>query len=223
MKMTFLSKTLGTIGLIAVLTTTANTNVQQTAQAQMNINVPADIDDEACIASGVNSFYLLQNIDLSYEQMEEVFRLTTLKYKTYERLIASYPSVPDVSGSSAFVYRPGAGEMSPDVSTAFDAALVGFRPTADSVKEDVAAINEQFGQYGEFGVYQIVTMTPERRAELKALEDDFSARYISVMTPEQQQQYQENLTTKNRINEVCGMVKYDRSNDVISVPFETNF
>jgi hypothetical protein len=149
--------------------------------------------------------------------------LTTLKYKTYERLIASYPSVPDVSGGSAFVYRPGAGEMPPDVSTAFDAALVGFSPTADSVEEDVAAINEQFGQYGEFGVYQIVTMTPEQRAELKALEDDFAARYISVMTPEQQQQYQENLATKNKINEVCGMVKVDRSNEVISVPFETNF
>jgi hypothetical protein len=228
MKQTFLSKTLGTLGLVAVLATVATTSVQQTAQAQMNVNVPADIDDEACMASGKDSFYLLQNVNLSPEQILEIFELTELKFEIYDRLVASYPSVPDLSGGSAFVSRPGAEPMPPDVSAAFDAATVKFRPTADSLEADIAAINEQFGQYGEFGVYQKVVFTPEIEAEMKALEEDFVARYIAVMTPEQQQQYQDNLATESRINEICGIVKYDRSNDEsgvndIYIPFEPTF
>lgn len=58
---------------------------------------------------------------------------------------------------------------------------------------------------------------------MSQLEEDFDAQYLSVLTPQQQQQYQENLATKSKINEACGIVTSDRSNEEISRSFEPTF
>ena len=184
----------------------------------MDIKVPADIDDKACIASGFNSFYLLQNIDLSYEQIEKIFALQKLQSVTSEQLINSYPAEDDLSGGYAFVVRPGA-KITTEVSAAMDAATLGLT-SGEALIGQLAALNEQFGQYGEYGVGKKVILTPERRAEIKQLKTNFDTRYISVLTPQQQQQYQENLAIQSKINEACGIVTYDRSNDDISRAFE---
>lgn len=140
MKPTFLSKTIGTIGLIAALSTIVTAGILPSAQAQMDINVPAEIDDEACIASGFNSFYLLQNIDLSYEQMEEIFALQKLKSDTTEQLVNSYPAEDDLSGSYAFVVRPGA-IISSEISAEMDAAALKIT-SGEAMIGQIAALNE---------------------------------------------------------------------------------
>ncbi|MGB3786887.1 MAG: hypothetical protein WA949_02680, partial [Phormidesmis sp.] len=61
------------------------------------------------------------------------------------------------------------------------------------------------------------------RAEMRQLNTDFDARYISVLTPQQQQQYQENLATESKIDEACGIVTYDNSNYNFSRSFEPSF
>lgn len=221
MKPAFLSKTVSTLGLITLLTTAVGTGVQSTAQAQVDISVPADIDDEACLASGFNSFYLLQNIDFSPEQLEKIFELSSLQSDAYEQLIASYPTVDDLSGGYAFVSRPGA-EITPEVSRAMNAAAMEVTQ-GEVMREQIAALNEQFGQYGEFVIGKKVILTPERRAEMRQLRADFDAQYISVMTPQQQQQYQENLATKSRIKEACGIVEVDHTNYDIILTETTTF
>ena len=147
MKPAFLSKTVSTLGLITLLTTAVGTGVQSTAQAQVDISVPADIDDEACLASGFNSFYLLQNIDFSPEQLEKIFELSSLQSDAYEQLIASYPTVDDLSGGYAFVSRPGA-EITPEVSRAMNAAAMEVTQ-GEVMREQIAALNEQFGTAGQ--------------------------------------------------------------------------
>jgi hypothetical protein len=209
MKPTFLSTTLRAVGVIAAIATVATTVVQQTAEAQMNINVPADIDDEACIASGVNSFYLLQNIDLSSEQAAEIFQITEQQFDAYDRLIESYPAVDDLSGNYSYMSKPGV-EIPPDVSAAIDEATRGVT-SGEAVIEQIAALNEQFGQYVEFTIGEKITITPAQTSEINALEEESAARSLAVMTSEQQQQYQENLVTEKKINEACGIVRYDRS------------
>lgn len=221
MKPAFLSKTVSTLGLITLLTTAVGTGVQSTAQAQVDISVPADIDDEACLASGFNSFYLLQNIDFSPEQLEKIFELSSLQSDAYEQLIASYPTVDDLSGGYAFVSRPGA-EITPEVSRAMNAAAMEVTQ-GEVMREQIAALNEQFGQYGEFVIGKKVILTPERRAEMRQLRADFDAQHISVMTPQQQQQYQENLATKSRIKEACGIVEVDHTNYDIILTETTTF
>lgn len=220
MKLTFLSKTLSTIGLIAMLTTAANTNVQQTAQAQMNLNIPADIDDEACLASGFNSFYLLQEISFSPAQLEEIYRISSEASDTYDRLIESYPKVEDPNSGPQFDVRPGV-ELTSEMYDAMYATLAEISAKTDSVTEQIDMLNEQFSQYGEFGIGTTLTLTPEQKAELKETVEAFKAQYIAVMTPEQQQQYQKNLETESRINEVCGITKEPSVIETIGFGFDS--
>ena len=226
MRQTFSSKIFRTISSVVLLTTLIGPNIQQTAQAQMDISVPADIDDEACIASGVNSFYLLRNIDLSYEQIEQIFALTTLKLDAYNKLIASYPAEDDLSGGYSFVVRPGAYLM-PGFDKGYEEAMDAATKTITSGEAmigQIAALNEQYGQYGEFSAGKKIILTPEQKAEIKQLDEDFDARYVAVMTNEQQQQYQENLATEKRINEACGIVKYEvTQDDIYFTPEPTTF
>ncbi len=220
MKLTFFSKVIRTIGLMGAIATLAATGIQPIAQAQ-EINVPADIDDDACIAAGFNTFYRLQNIDLSYEQIEQIFELQRQQAVASEALINSYPTEDDLGGSYAFISRPGA-TITPEVSAAMDAAALKLT-SGEALIGEIAALNEQFGQYGEFGLGKNVLLTPERRAEMRQLNTDFDARYISVLTPQQQQQYQENLATESKIDEACGIVTYDNSNYNFSRSFEPSF
>ncbi len=220
MKLSSLSKAIRTIGLIGAIATIATTAIQPIVQAQ-EIIVPADIDDDACIAAGFNTYYRLQNIELSYEQIEQIFALQTLQSDASEQLINSFPTEEDLSGSYGFYTRPGA-TITPEISVAMDATSSKFT-SGEALKEQIAAANEQFGQYGEFGVWQNVLLTPERRAEMRQLNADFDARYFSVLTPQQQQQYQENLATESKIDEACGIVTYDNTNYEFSRSFEPNF
>lgn len=221
MKPTFLAKSIRTIGLIAAIATVAAIGIQPIAQAETEIIVPAEIDDEACIAAGFNTYYRLQNIDLSYEQIEQIFALQTLQSAASEQLINSFPTEDDLGGSYAFVNRPGTATP-PEVSAAMDAATSKLT-SGEALIGQITALNEQFGQYGEFGLWKNVLLTPERRAEMKQLEVDFDARYFSILTPQQQQQYQENLATESEINEVCGIFTDDRSTDNYSRSFEPSF
>jgi hypothetical protein len=208
MNLKFLSKTFGTIGLIAALSTVIGTVVQPAVQAQIeDIEVPTDIDEAACVASGFYSFYLLQNIDLSSAQLEELYKIMSAESDALEQLIESYPEEKDFS-SLQFIGRPGV-ERSPEISAAIDAATLELTLTADTATETLAALNEEFGQYGEFGIGGKIIFTEARKAEMEQLEDSFDAQSVTVLTPEQQRQYQENLATKSRINEVCGIVEYD--------------
>lgn len=221
MKPTFLSKAFGTFGLIAAITIAASTGIQRTAQAQpADINVPTDIDDEACLASGLNDFYVLQNIDFSVDQLEQVYNIQSEYAKAAEQQLASFPNEDDLGGGYAFVTRPGV-EIPPDIQAEMDAASMKVT-SGEAVRGQIAALNEQFGQYGEYGTGKKVILTPERRAEIRQLDADYKARYVTVLTPQQQQQYQENLATLGRINEACGIVvvESDRSSFEFNLGFE---
>jgi hypothetical protein len=220
MNLTFLAKSAGTIGLIALMATTASTAIQKTAQAQSNRpSVPAEIDDEACLASGFDSFYLLQGLSFSPAQLEEIYRISSEANDADERLIESYPKVEDLISGPQFDARPGA-EITSETYDDMYAALSEISEKTDSVTEQIDMLNEQFSQYGEFGIGTMLILTPEQKAELKRTREDFNAQYIAVMTPEQQQ-YQENLETESRINEVCGIVKDPVVIDSISFGFES--
>jgi hypothetical protein len=220
MKLTLLSKTLGTLGLIAVLATMVSTAIPKNAQAQSNVEVPAEIDDEACLAAGMNSFYVLQEIDFSPAQLEEIYRISSEKDNAYEQLTESYPRAEDLASGPQFDARSDT-EMTSEMYTAMDAARTTISATTDSVTEQIAALNEQFGQYGEYGIGQIVNLTSEQKAEIKRTAEDFEAQYITVMTPEQQQQYRENLETESRINDACGITKDPIIIDSISFGFDS--
>ncbi len=220
MKLTFLSKTLGTIGLMAALTATVGTAMQKTVQAQTSPSVISEINDEACIASGFNSFYLLQGIDFSPAQLEEIYRISSESSDAYDRLMESYPKVEDLNSGPQFDIRPGSG-MTSEMYDVMYARLTEISAITDSVTEQIDLLNEQFSQYGEFGLGTTLTLTSAQKAEIKETAEAFEAQSIAVMTPEQQQQYQENLETRSRINEVCGITKEPTVIDTIGFGFDS--
>lgn len=207
MKATSFFKMAGVVGAITVLAIAVGTGMQPKAQAQADVEVPADIDDEACIAAGFHSFYMLQNIEFSPDQLEKMFELERLASDASEALMASFPTEVELDGGYSFVNKPGA-EITPEVQAAMDAAAAAM-PTGEARKAAVAALNEEFAQYGEFSLFEEVLLTPERREEMRQLNKDFDAQYISVLTPEQQEQYQKNLETQSKIDEACGIVRVD--------------
>jgi hypothetical protein len=221
MNLKFLSKTFGTIGLIAALSAVIGTVPLQTVQAQIETGVPADIDDEACIASGLHSFHLLQNIDLSPEQLEKIHMNLLEKERANSSLIESYPGEIDPS-SLQYVTRPGV-EVPPDVREALNSAL-SVTLTADSAATAIAALNEEFAEYAEFGIGETVRFTDAQKAELRQLSEEFEARNVSFLTPEQLQQYQENLATESRLYAVCGMADLDIDDITgVTTSFEPSF
>ena len=220
MKLAFFTRVASALGVV-VLATAISAGMQPLAQAQMDVSVPTDIDDEACLASGFNSFYLLQDIALSYEQIERIYELSALQAEASERQMDSFPAVDNLGGGHFFVSRPGA-EITPEIQEAMDIAARNIT-SGEAVRGQITALNEQFGQYGEFLIWQDVILTPERRAEIRQLDADFESRYESVLTPQQQRQYRENLATESKINEACGIVKNDRSNYEFSRSPEPTF
>jgi hypothetical protein len=202
-----LSKAFGVLGLMAALSTAIGVAVQQTVQAQLTVEVPTDVDEEACIAAGFYTFDLVQNIDLSPAQLEELYKVASAEADAFESLIDSFPKEKDFN-SLQTVTKPGAN-ISPDVMEAIDAASLALSMPGAATAETVAAFNEEFGQYVEMLVGSTVIYTEAQKAEIQRLQDDFEAQSLAVLTPEQQQQYQENLETESRINEVCGIVKQE--------------
>lgn len=107
MKLTLLSKTVSTIGLVAVLAAMVGTSAQQVAQAQAPTEIGTGINEEACMASGVNSFFVLQGVNFSAEQLEEVDKISAEAEEIYNRLYAAAERVDNPNAPVEFVVRPG--------------------------------------------------------------------------------------------------------------------
>jgi Spy/CpxP family protein refolding chaperone len=213
-------KTFGAIGLMASLVALFGTVPLQIAQAQVETGVPAEIDDEACIASGMHSFYILQNIDLSPAQLEKIHMIQYERSGELEVLMSTFPGESDPSNFQ-YILKPGV-EPPAEVIDAMSAAL-SVTLTKESAPEVIAALNEEFAQYAEFGIGTTVRFTEAQKAEMEQFDAGTEAQSLAVLTPEQQQQYQENLATQSRIYEACGMIRVDDVEAFETTGFSNSF
>jgi hypothetical protein len=65
--------------------------------------------------------------------------------------------------------------------------------------------NVESSQYAEFSAMGSLIYTPEQEAARIQVLRDRNANFLSILTPEQQQQYQKNMEIRKRINEACGI------------------
>ncbi len=107
-------------------------------------------------------------------------------------------SMADPTATLSFAWLEDSEAFSPEIQAAVQAAL------EKSPKFDQkASLDQEFGQYGEFEGLYFTYVTPEQDAQITQITEDFYRQVQGIMTAEQLPQYQTNLASRRRINEVC--------------------
>ncbi len=194
MKLTFLSKTAGTIGLIAVLSAMVGTSVQKTVQAQTEDQAVTEQSEQYCNQSFPQDqpYFYTEGIDFSDEQMEAFNRITTAAEEKDATIRESAQETIDPTAPVYFVPMENL-KVPPEVSEAVDR----IQPTA--TPDQVEALNEQFGQYGEFGASPTLITTLEQDRQIEENDQESIAQVLAILTPEQQATFRENLALQEQI------------------------
>jgi hypothetical protein len=208
MKLTFLSKTLGTIGLIAVLSTIVGTSVQKTAEAQTEAQTEeqavVDQPEKFCNQTFPQDhpYFYTEGVDFSAEQME-AFNVITAAFDEKAAIIRN--SAQEVIDPDAPVYFVPLEGLNLTLEEMTELMEVTGTVALSATPDQVDALNEQFGQYGEFGASPTLVTTPEQDRQIEANDQESIVQILAILTPEQQAKFRENLAlqAQNKISTGC--------------------
>ena len=237
MKLSFSSKAVLTVGLMAVLPVTVGSSLLQTVRAQTE---PVTIEEKmsqwratdlkemkicdrafATEANGSfegNPFFDdFKGITFSTEQQSAYDALDAQAEAERGKIYQNALSIVNPTATLSFGWFGDMNLVPQDVQTAVQAAL-DEGPKIDQK----AALDQEFAQYGEFSGAYINYVSPEQQAQIDQITEDFYAQVQGLMTPEQLPQYRENLAARLRINEVCdGWVPVSAGQDLGRVTYMT--
>ena len=187
MKLTSLSKSVRTIGLMAMLSVVAATTLQQSAQAQFGIL--AKDANGVCVI--VNNLYYQEfgGITFSSEQEAAHRKLYAKLRKSYEAIV---PEMLDIQ------FKKGIGDKK--ISEINKASIkLGNISTYTKIE----LLTKQYGKFAKFSFASSSIYTPEQIAQGKQAGLDLEAETMKILTPEQQKIYSANLAVQRRI-QGCG-------------------
>jgi hypothetical protein len=215
MKFTFPSKSIYTLGLMAAFSVAIGSAIQQAVQAQTEPRTLEEVvmqwraediarwencdvvyQQEAELFEGNYFFDQFRKLNLTEEQKNASLTFNAQQEAETLEVLNSAVSVADPMAALSFMYTANIEEVPQDIQTAIQEAL-------DNPDPDQEALNQKFGEYGEFQGGYIPYFTPEQKAQMEQISKDFEANMESVMTPEQVLQYRENLVAGDRIAEAC--------------------
>lgn len=200
------------LGLIAILSVAVYSNVKQPTQAQSQDKVEAETPSEETLSArecieaatgseagfGLISFDEFQGIEFTPEQEAEYRRIKKEDDERGELIAQGLERRVRPDWSMSFV--PNEGVTIPDdilqgIDKAYTAAVV------DEISdvEQVDALNAKYSEYVEFMPGEEYIFTPEQAAANEARTLIFQAAMLSIMRPEQQKTYLENLETRRKL------------------------
>jgi hypothetical protein len=205
MKLTALSKSIRTIGVMAMLSVAVIPNLTKTAQAQTptpQVRSSADLArDRVCTrvfkelgeTDGNGTFYDdFKGLNLTDRQKKSEQALNAKKDAKITVISNNIISVPE---SLTFSAAPGVS-IPPTIQTAID-------KVNDSRLEvnQAAALDRKFGKYGRFivGSYLNYYATPNAQAKLDKISQDYYTQLENIMTPAQKPQYRKNLAGRLKV------------------------
>ncbi|RUT10323.1 hypothetical protein DSM106972_008180 [Dulcicalothrix desertica PCC 7102] len=206
MKLTFLSKTVRTLGLMTLLSVMVGTSVQQSVQAQTQSTADFLEQSKACDRAmkedgeemdGGYFFDDFKGLNLTDQQKKAYEVLDAQAEAKRAEIYKGSISVADPAAILSFSSSPGVS-VPPDVQAAIQEAL-----NSNPKMDQEAALNQKFGKYGRFIGSYITYFTPEQETQLSQIGKDFYSQVQDLMTPEQQPQYSKNLAARLRINAAC--------------------
>jgi hypothetical protein len=211
MKMTFLSKTIRTLGLTAVLSVMVSSGIQQTVQAQTQAETQMEsidaverqarfcagdfsvVPDRYRTESGGYMASEVTGIEFSPEQEAAYYQFSAELIRKSDERITRVRTVEN----GGFSLR-SLNTISDELTREMDIAQANLSADSTlSTQQKVDLLNEQFGQYGVIFEKDVVfAFTPEQELEAEQAARDFQAQLQSILTPEQQPVYLENVDIK---------------------------
>jgi hypothetical protein len=199
--MKLISKSIRAVGAIAVLSIMIGA-AQQPVQAQ----TVAQDENGVCTALPEGIFYQ-EFGGITFSPMQKA-AYRTIEARINERYAALYATLrtvedPSRSVSIAFKTEAGSGAMTPEKYAEYDARVTALAVSQVSSDEQVRLINQEFGEYVEASIAQVLAYTPEQVAEGQRIGLDFEAQTMAILSAEQKPIYETNLALQRRI-QACG-------------------
>ncbi|NJN30554.1 MAG: hypothetical protein HC824_09075 [Synechococcales cyanobacterium RM1_1_8] len=196
MKLKSLAIAFCTLGLIASVPAVkmAIAQAEQAEQAEPEISAEAAeklkqleacdrvLEQEANVMfEGRTGFDDLKGINLTDEQSKTYDALSAQAEAKTEEIYKNSVVVVDPAAILSFIwFVPDVDSVPQEVKTAIQTAL-NKNPKFDQK----AALDQEFGQYGQFNASYLNYITPEQNAQLKQITEDFHVQVQGIITPEQ--------------------------------------
>jgi hypothetical protein len=191
MKRTSLSKSVRTIGLIAMLSVMVATTLQQPVQAQSKENKVPTTTDGTCQPLPQGTLYQeFGGIIFSETQKEAYRKIEANIRKRYEAI------QPQLLPMVSIEYKPGLDNKK---AVEIEAATVEIARKNLSITQQMKQLTKKYGKYARFSATEGEGYTPKQIVEGQQIGLDFEAQTMTILTPEQQKVYQANLAIQRKI------------------------
>jgi Spy/CpxP family protein refolding chaperone len=191
MKHTSLSKSVRTIGMMAMLSVLVATTLQQPVQAQSKGNKVPTAADGTCQPLPQGVFYQeFGGITFSETQKEAYRKIEANIRKRYEAI------KPQLLPMVSIEYKPGIDNKK---AVEIEAATVEIARKNLSITQQMKQLTKKYGKYARFSVAEGEGYTPKQIVEGQQIGLDFEAQTMTILTPEQQKVYQANLAIQRKI------------------------
>jgi hypothetical protein len=186
MKLTSLSKSVCTIGLITLLSAIQGMSMVQTAQAQAKPQ-----KSSACTAAYFDNPGYMYNPSEKAQKAREKVRSASPKlqeqFKRAEKMMDEITTFSaHLDSAMGYVIKKVNGKevsIPPNIKRAIDQG-VSRAPTNDNRKR-VAELNKKYGQYATFGQNITLILSPEQQQERVQETYEYLADLAAMMTPEE--------------------------------------
>ncbi|MBE9012399.1 hypothetical protein IQ250_19560 [Pseudanabaenaceae cyanobacterium LEGE 13415] len=201
-----LTKSLRTLGLMAMLTVIVGTSVQQSVQAQTRSQNRTQPQAPVRCVQPKNFFFELQGIKFTPRQEAAYRRITAQGKKEANEFMKNVRTEVDPNAPiDQIVYKQGITEK---IVQEIRDAQAAMTRTKVPPREQLKLLTEKFGQYAEFYQTPRLRFTPEQIAAREKRTRDREAQVMAILTPQQQKVYRSNLVIKRQI-EACDTDKSD--------------
>jgi hypothetical protein len=195
MKLTLLSRSIGSIAMLSIAIATA---LQQPIQAQ---TIGKD-DNGVCAPLPQGVYYQeFGGIKFSPAQKAAYRKIEAKINKRYKVISDNTKEVVVPGGGLAIYFKEGIGDRK-----ATEISDVSLKMSRDNLSTDkqIKLLTKKYGKYGIFSPTTSLVYTPEQIALGHKIGRDFEAQTMAILTPEQQKIYQVNLTLQRRI-QACSL------------------
>jgi hypothetical protein len=204
MKLTSLSQSVRTIGLMAILSVMVSTTLQHPIQAQ----TVAKDKDGACTVLPQGVFYQeFGGITFSQKQKTAYRKIEAKINKRYKVISDNTRPVALPEAGLAMYPKPKVFE---EKASEIDAAMSDPEILKLSTAQQIEVLTKKYGKYATFSFAEALVYTPKQIAEGQRIGRDFEAQTMAILTPEQQKIYQVNLALQRRIQFCVGPTPFDR-------------
>jgi hypothetical protein len=195
MKRISLSKSVRTFGVMAILSVTIATSLQQPIQAQSKGNKVPTTADGTCQPLPQGTYYQeFGGITFSENQKEAYRKIEANIRKRYE---AIKPQLLPITGAGLSIeYRPGIGDKKALEIEAASAEMVRKKLP---ITQQMEQLTKKYGRFAKFSVMEGEIYTQKQIAEGQQTGLDFEAQTMAILTPEQRRVYAANLAIQRRI------------------------